>query len=866
MINLTPDTSIKIEWNPTVNKYAFAVNAVGAHAGVVLTEPDYTDTDANTIYVSASTGADGNAGTFAAPKATLLGAINACTEVKTRVVILDSSTYIGELNFSNAHFQRMFKETGQTPIVSLRDLGYTPADANSIFVAKTGDDANAGTQAAPKLTVTGVAGALSVMDATHQNCVFLDSGTYDEEGFEITGNKLNFYAAYGCAPVLNMAKNYDQTEYTAVKAETTYAAGKVAAPLWHSVTNVNDQYAIFFYTDSSDGNKGKFIVIDTDDYSIIKAETTLCANDTRSIRGLQLSNGSVFVTYRDSTLGKLRYVILSSVDYSQIVAATDLPVSDIAYIPSLCQQSSGDIVLFSDSSGDNHAYYAVLSDVYALVTDWTSFVDCGGAAYIYCSLFSNDNILVSFRDDGDTFMYYMILSGTDFSVVKAATALTAFGVGYNATCLVREDQTMLFCYMSFVDGKTYRKILSSVDYSELQAAYEVSAIGSSSGSMIIMFGEEVWASITTSGATENGQYYVWNDSYQTFLVSASSIWNGITITSDTPDYLNKVFDLSQNLFLSWCTIHGFEAPQTDLITYTAHGSFKVDTNNCDIHDNDAGFYLTCNTVTIDDSLFYRLGKDYAIYINGAAAALGNITLEHLSIYNNYRGIRLVGNNGTNEIVKNCIFSANNNYGLQAQTAITLTYAILLDATSGVTNGTGVVLANPLYVNDGLVDETDTDLHIKLKVLGYITNSPAYNGADDSRDLGAYWCEYVGEQTTWSSMTLTKPEVIPTKREYSGAVNVQLADGSYDSYKESQSELVELKWKGVLNADYDEIDELWCCANNSIRVYFNPTTETTTYYNFTLLRQPMNAGVEHWLIDSVAKQDVSLFLARTYEHV
>jgi hypothetical protein len=862
MINLTPDTSIKIEWNPTGNKYAFAVNAVGAHAGVVLTEPDYTDTDDNTIYVSASTGADGNAGTQAAPKATLLGAINACTEVKTRVVILDSSTYIGELNFSNAHFQRMFKETGQTPIVSLRDLGYTPADANSIFVAKTGDDANAGTQAAPKLTVTGVAGALSVMDATHQNCVFLDSGTYDEEGFEITGNKLNFYAYYGCAPVLNMSKKYAQTEYTAVKAETIYTSDTdvyIGRPI-----NINDNAIMFLWT-YLPGGGGKYLVLNSSNYSIIKSETIFNADLTENIEGLQLQTNNILISYKDSTHGGQRYIMLSDVDYSVVTTETVIPGTSYVH-DAWCQQSSGNIIAFG--SNGTTGYYKVLSSAMTLITDFTAFGDVGANAHISCSLFDNNDIVVAYRDGADGKGKYLILSGIDFSIIKSETIFADFDIRIFCSVSVLDDGHMLFCYCKVADGKPYRKLISGSDYSELLAEYKVSDVVTygSGGCFSVNINSDIFLTYYILPFFGYAGYLVFHNLYQTFLVSASSIWNGITLTTDTPDYLNKVFDLSQNLFLSWCTIHGFEAPQIDLVTYTAHGSFKVDTNNCDIHDNDSGFYLTCNTVTIEDSLFYRLGKDYAIYINGAAAALGNITLEHLSIYNNYRGRRLENNNGANEVVKNCIFSANNNFGLQAETTMTLTYAIILDATSGIANGTGVVLANPLYINDGLVDEDDTDLHIKLKILGYITNSPAYNGADDSRDLGAYWCEYVGEQTTWSSMTLTKPEVIPTKREYSGAVNVQLADGSYDSYKESQSELVELKWKGVSNADYDEIDELWCSDNNSIRVYFNPTTETTTYYNFTLLRQPMNAGVEHWLIDSVAKQDVSLFLARTYEHV
>lgn len=862
MINLTPDTSIKIEWNPTGNKYAFAVNAVGAHAGVVLTEPDYTDTDANTIYVSASTGADGNAGTFAAPKATLLAAINACTEVKTRVVILDSSTYIGELHFSNAHFQRMFKETGQTPIVSLRDLGFTPADANSIFVKKTGSDANAGTMAAPKLTLTGATGALSVMDATHQNCVFLDSGTYDEEGFEITGNKLNFYAYYGCAPVLNMSKNYDQIEYTAVKAETTYTSDTDAA--MGRPININNNAIMFLWT-YLPGGGGKYCVINSTTYATIKATTIFNSDLTDYIEGLQLQTNNILISYKDSTHGGQRYIMLSDVDYSVVTTETVIPGTSYVH-DAWCQQSSGNIIAFGRNG--TTGYYKVLSSAMTLITDFTAFGDVGANAHISCSLFDNNDILVAYRDGVDGKGKYLILSGTDFSIIKAETVFADFNIRGYFSASVLDDGNMLFCYCKVADGKPYRKLISSSDYSELLAEYKVSDVVTTAagGCFAVNINSDIFLTYDVKPYFVYAGYLVFRNLYQTFLVSASSIWNGITLTTDTPDYLNKVFDLSQNLFLSWCTIHGFEAPQTDLITYTAHGSFKVDTNNCDIHDNDAGYYLTTNAVTIEDSLFYRLGKDYAIYINGAAAALGNITLEHLSIYNNYRGIRLENNNGANEVVKNCIFSANNNFGLQAETTMTLTYAILLDAISGVTKGTGVVLANPLYVNDGLVDEDDTDLHIKLKILGYITNSPAYNGADDSRDLGAYWCEYVGEQTTWSSMTLTKPEVIPTKREYSGAVNVQLADGSYDSYKESQSELLELKWKGVSNADYDNVDELWCCDNNSIRLYPNPTTDSATYYNFTLLRQPMNAGVEHWLIDSVAKQDVSLFLARTYEHV
>ena len=87
-------------------------------------------------------------------------------------------------DFSDAGMPRAVPKNavGATDSMTLRSLGYTPTDANSIFVAKTGnDDTGTGTQANP---VASINKAITICDADHQKVVILDSETYTENSFE----------------------------------------------------------------------------------------------------------------------------------------------------------------------------------------------------------------------------------------------------------------------------------------------------------------------------------------------------------------------------------------------------------------------------------------------------------------------------------------------------------------------------------------------------------------------------------------------------------------------------------------------------------------------------------------------------------
>src|SRR4030043_746281 len=147
------DDTLKIEYDPVNNKFGFAENVIGPQAWVTIAVTTLTPSDTNGIWVTKA-GNDLNAGTQAAPKLTLLAAGNACTAAKMYVWVDDSGQYAEELDtIDNDYFSGIYATTGNTPVYTLRVLGYTPTDGNSIFFDKTGDDLNAGTQAAPKLTI-----------------------------------------------------------------------------------------------------------------------------------------------------------------------------------------------------------------------------------------------------------------------------------------------------------------------------------------------------------------------------------------------------------------------------------------------------------------------------------------------------------------------------------------------------------------------------------------------------------------------------------------------------------------------------------------------------------------------------------------
>ncbi len=894
------DYQFKIEYDPQNNKYAFAKNHIGPQEWVAISVHSYTDTDANTIYV-AKTGSDGNAGTAAAPKLTLLAAINACTAAKTKVIVQDSNTYAEELNtMDNDYFEGLYADTGQTPTYTLRVLDFTPADGNAIFVAKTGSDGDAGTQAAPKLTI---AGAIAAVDGTHQAVVIMDSETYSESGFEFTGNFKKLVAADGMNPVIDIDVNDSLINQTLYIAPTSYnssggqqdlssgvlSTGKFIITtamntgaylyiysaigiLENSITITNNQIneismgvmsndnIVIAYEDTSDGNKGKFVIYNSSG-AVIVASTVFESGVTAQISEVGImSNDSFIIAYKDTgDADKGKFVIYNSSGVLQI-SPTIFSANSTTYIWNAVLSTDNFVIVFRDGGDGNKGKFVIYNSSGVLQVGPTIF-EASGAYPFSIKRQSNNNFIIAYMDEGDASKLKFIIYDSSGVLQVAQTVYDAAGAD-EGTLLILNNDAFLVTYVTSDGGNPGKfKIFNSGGTEILSATqYEAShpqflrPVINSDGQLLIAY--------LDSADSGYGKYVIYNISYDGIKISTASIINGIDILRLDENYIHYMIKgNAAKLTMKWCKIEKSINPF--VYAYAIYSDSEVDIQNCNISDNDIGIYSAENTATVKNNLIYRNAYGYGVHINGTGAT---IEVTHNTIFNNYSGIRFEGNGGS-EVVKNNIIFDNDIYGILAATTVTQSYSINTNTNSGVTNGTSIVSANPLFINDGTLVPASTDLKLKLRVLGYFTDSPAYQLADDTtpdRDAGAWNVVPIGSATTWTSATIEKPaEGIKVTYVPVGETIIVKKDGTIETYVDGWREVVELDFEGLLNADFTTILALLLCDSNTVRIYPDPTTYSTNLNTYTLVYKEVNGSAKNFRLSETGVQDVKLVFSRAY---
>jgi hypothetical protein len=98
----------------------------------------------------------------------------------------------------DADYQEL-EAIGATESLTLRELGFTPDNTNSIFVSKDGNNSNAGTQVSPVLTIER---ANALLTASKSNIIIVDSGEYEENPFDLNTNCSGIFSAIGKTPTL----------------------------------------------------------------------------------------------------------------------------------------------------------------------------------------------------------------------------------------------------------------------------------------------------------------------------------------------------------------------------------------------------------------------------------------------------------------------------------------------------------------------------------------------------------------------------------------------------------------------------------------------------------------------------------------
>lgn len=871
MLSYCDDNTFKIEHSQVINKVPFKRAQCGAHGSIAIAEVDYTDTDANTIYCSDTTGDDANAGTIAAPKKTLLASMNACTATKTKVVVLDSVLYAEELDdFDNALFEGFYADTGQTPSYTLRVLDYTPADANTIFVAKTGDDGDAGTEAAPKLTI---AGAIAAVDGTHQAVCILDSETYQETGFNFTGNFKKLVAALGENPTIDINKISNALHKYPFSRNAAIHDSAVTYFLYDVCELLNGDILLCYY--DTVGLTGYYKIVDENGVTV-KSLAQITSVQCSWCRVDVLSSGNVVYAYISGADGKIKLRVFEPYANTQVVAATDTGKTPSAACLDIAVDDSDNInVIYTQGVGGSEKIYLVVYDsALSLVKAGFKLSDTNPVTQHFCDYIGNDRLGITIRENGNV---SIILAETaTYTFVNEYSGIASAGDYYWHPKIVRlkndymDYNVVIVSIAHAVDGaSSVYKLYKITDAACTQLGSDDNEATASGyyllGIHIRSNGDIIYTNCyDTGGGVYYGYFKILKPEFDYIKVSTDAVINGIKYIQSQQYYLlNYIECVSASLDMSWCEIDDI-SPINDIDSYAIYSDDDVNINNCDFHDGDYGIYMESSAATIEKSLFYRFILGESLHIKGNGSS---IIIRHNTFYQNYTAIELEDNDG-DEVIKNNIIHDNNVYGIYAEVSVNQTYSVNTDVNVNVVDGASVVNSNPLFVNEGDYDPDDTDLTLRLTIFGYPFDSPAYLLADDTTpdiDAGGWNITPVGESSTWTSFTMQKPSTgIKVYYDPIGATKNVKKDGTIDTKYEAWQETIEFDFSALRTADFTSVLAMIMSGDNVVRLYPDPVTHPNDYNTYVIVYEKINGGVPQYRLSRTGVEKPGFKLVRAYE--
>lgn len=868
------DEQIKIEYDPVTLTELFRLNAVGPCGWIDIDEV-VTGYDASEYnHVNSSTGSDSTGdGTASLPYATEIKAIDSCTVDKQYVLIQDSGEYSGDYTvLDNEYYQGSFAASGETPKRCLRYIETELTDTNCICVdSDTGDDGNAGTEAAPKATLDGVSGAFSALSATKMYVKILNSGEYEITGCALSEHLDGIFAAVGESPTIKVNRNYDQVLFDTQKtiSYVSDSGHENVAPILRSDGSI---VLIYFRITSAPSAYYtlRYKIISGTTFDPITAETEIVSKTGAFTSACKMQNGDIFVAYKEFTSsGYGAYMILDGSTLAVKKSETIFHSVEIKGTACVALDDGNIFIAFGLQATDA---------VYFVIIRMSDYVIIHGPSLIYSSVWSSSlgtavlldsgNVMVSGYDgDGiiatiDMMTYAVSIQHSDFF----GNYGYYFGIQIGLVVLPNgdilasghyDDGASLYYHAYIViDGSTFGIKSHAKNFNTSMTGISCQLVLTKENHIFHAVGSAI-----TPG--DRQLYFIKTPNYYDLSTDHRIIFHGLHVEPNDRHYLNKFIADSGGSVLEWSQIQNAANPagNIDCIAFETTGEPEIHTSI--IIDSDIGADITADKAILQNSVFARITEGYAVSIDGAAASDGDILIKNCTIFSNGGGIKLVNNDGTNETLEGLILHDNADTDIDAETAITLSRSVSTGALNNVVKS-NVIQSNPAFVNEGYINPDNMNLDLMSKLLGYLRTSPAIGLCSDSKNAGAYDVLYVGVGVNWSSITVRKPEVIPIQRIYAGAVNLQLANGDYDSYHEGRSEKIELKFQGVENDEYDDLDKIMSCKKNSLKVYFAPTSRTAEYFAFKLLRETINAGNSHHMLDQYGKEDFSIFIARAYE--
>lgn len=631
---------------------------------------------------------------------------------------------------------------GATLSTTLRTLDYAPDDTNTIFVAKIGNDTTGtGTRSNPVLTVNK---ARTLCDAGRQKVMILDSGTYDETGFTMTGNFKGLYAGPGCKPTITLKKNNNFFSVSEIVHETAVTGTGLSNVSSTLLKNGN----VFIAYREEGTRVAKYKVLEPVGWTVVKDETALSiAPPILCVAVATLANGNVFYAYDfDYSPSTAKFIILDPTDWHVVKTETSINTCTSGPLTVSVLDTGNVLVAYCDyDDASRKLKFKVLEPVTWGTVKTETIINTAEAWFVSSTLMKNNNILFFYGSGSTGTGRIKIFNTYDWGVVLPETSVTGIKTfGTAATTLQNGDVLLSYNidpglgYQTgkylVIDQTTYSIIVSETPFHANQT-WKTSSSMLKNGDIFLVyddieFGPPVEKYIVLSPKLN-----------QHILVSSDSVFDGLTFIPTDTAYLGSLIkSTAPSLKARWCDFRDSISSTSDVQSSAISSNNYVDISNCKIFNNTDGINVSVNKFKVNNSQFiYNTG--IALHINGSAAANGDITIDHCDFFKNQSGLRLENNSGTREIVKNSIFH-DNTQAVNATATTSVSYSVISDPVINIIMGTGAVAGDPFYIDDGISDPNTIDLNIRTLFMGYPADSPALNRADDGRNAGALDVEYV----------------------------------------------------------------------------------------------------------------------------
>jgi hypothetical protein len=926
LIDDSVDDTYQIGYNRTINEYRQRCNCVGPQLWQVLQTQlsSITFTDSNTIHVHLDTGNDTTGdGTTAKPYLTMAKGTSMCTA--TFPYVLVTATAASKYVFDdypyplvyNAYYTALYAVTGKTIYWTARTLGFTPADANTIYVSKAGSDAAAGTFAAPVLTLTGATGAISKITATKVNIVILDSGTYDETAFAMSGNFIGLYAYWGVTPTITINQNVSSTTYTPFTIAAT-AALNSAATTFPLIAKFSDDSFVLVWLE---GTTVSFSMYKNNDYNY-KTKTTLTTSTNAIFALFILPISQNFVVITKNTGEDLYYHIWDK-NGTNIKAATLAVTGTIVAAHGASFSDDTWVACWCDSAVSYGYYFATFDSVGTAVLPATYIGGGGGAGYSYINVAiqSNDNMIFSYSYMDGNYKLYIAIFDIDGNQIKnfytgIYNASYYIFMGRKSTIVFSDDTFIVFyvlagycCYTLF--DYNYNIIKSGVvhhndDVAALINHYsfalmkndDISIIASYYGAsytqFIILDKNAVFKFDATTIQSNKSSYI------SAFINSQSDI---IFVYLGASNYLHyarvsNYYFIGVNITTVNAHIYGvtFDCENQDYLKYLFTGAVTFIRKNCEIKNMSSTYFdaytnLTSQCVSLLTGIFGRqydyihdvyngdnvtsagaqsynciflnsLGIDFEV--SGTAANTDDITYRHNAVESAQGGFYLVGNGGTKETIYDNWFENVSGFDISAAVALVAYNCICTGLLNNVTQSGGSTLG-PLPLNSGALGSSLANLDLKSTAMGDFADSPGLLAASDGTNIGPYNTLILGPADSWTTFTVIKPwKGITRDIKNAGSVKSQLSDGSWSSSIQGLSEVITISHDEnscMTNAEFLNFITMMVLKKNEIRFYGKPTTAPTTYYDCILFFDDTPAHAPTWSLERTGKSKVKFSFAR-----